>query len=99
MRIVSTADDMQAHPRKIVVNITFAKTIRFIVFPSLNTAKHLRCQPEEIVEGTRLNYRETGYYAILSMTLWRFRGTRWISLQRKQLLGIFVQYLFFRLVR
>ena len=28
-----------------------------------------------------------------------FPGTGWTSLQRKQLLGIFVQYLFFRLVR
>jgi len=82
MRIVSAADDMQAHPRKIAVNITFAKTIRFIV----PFSEHC-------------HYWETRYYAILSMTLWPFLGARWISLQRKQLLGIFVQYLFFRLVR
>jgi len=37
---VSAADDMQAHPRKITVNVTFAKTMCFIVFPSPNTAKH-----------------------------------------------------------
>ncbi len=93
MRMVSAAVDMQAHPRKIVVNVTFAKSIRFIVFPSLNTAKHF-----EIVDGTPQSLGN-GYYAILSMTLWPFLGARWISLQRKQLLGIFVQYLFFRLVR
>src|SRR6476619_5698322 len=67
MRMVSAADDMQAHPRKIAVTITFAKNIRFIVFPSLNTAKHF-----EIVDGTPQSLGN-GYDAILSMTLWPFR--------------------------
>jgi hypothetical protein len=47
-----------------------------------------------IAEGSRFRYRKNQILANLSMT-----GFASFALERKQLLGIFVQYLFFRLVR
>src|SRR5690242_85858 len=88
MRIVSAADDMQAHPKKTIVRIARAETTRLIVFPSLEPPRPIAISG--IVEGSRFRYRKNQILANLSMT-----GFASFALERKQLLGIFVQYLSF----